>query len=439
MFYVKGLRIISDKVYLGLDEVENNSIVSSRIVCFNNDGSTDSNFGNSGVLVISNSDFPDAFLFNFLVDKNNEIYVLGNYYSNNFSQYLIMKYNVSGILDSGFGTVTLPVETYGAYIADMHFSSDEYIYISWENGSGEIRTVRLPKSSPNSYSHNLISGYHFGSMEILQGGMFYLTAAKTNVLESYLFRMDSTLSFDNNFGSNGIATIPNLSGYEPYRLDYISVGSTGGLFLSGSGNMPGNPTRAITTKLFGNISPPLQEAEFHIQSKNIKLTGVESDSTSFEILVTAKSETASISSFNLTISGFSDSLKYSEAINYIPYSGWNLQYSYSNDTLRISGEAAGSPIPPGTTASNLFSMVLKASNGISAGIYTVKFEDGSFNNGSRKPKFFDGEITIIPSNISDVDRNGNIQAYDASLILRYLVNDVSLSSEQLIFADASGD
>ena len=55
------------------------------------------------------------------------------------------------------------------------------------------------------------------------------------------------------------------------------------------------------------------------------------------------------------------------------------------------------------------------------------------------PKIKNGSIAIKAIQLGDVDENGEVQPYDASLILRYLVNDLSLTSLQLQNSDATGD
>ncbi|RMG21391.1 MAG: hypothetical protein D6732_27355, partial [Methanobacteriota archaeon] len=430
--------MVSDKIYLGLTEIENRAIVASRIVRFNSDGSIDNSFAENGVLSITNSDYPSAFLTDFLVDKNGNIFVLGSHLSSAY-QYILMKYDANSNVDAAFGTVSLPEETTGAYIADMHFADDEFLYIGWENGASNIRITRVPLSSPSNYNSVVIEGYHFGSLKVVRNGTFYVTAAKTNTLESYVFRYNDSLNLDESFGSGGMATISNLNGYEPYRLDYISTNSAGSIFLSGSGRMPGNNYRAITAKLVGTIPPLLPGATFTLNSPKVKLVGEPTDSTRIELMVSVKSSSVPINSFELTISGFSDSLNFNEVISYISYNGWTIQSAYTGDTLKIIGATTDSEIPPDTNAVKLCGIILYSENRISPGNYTFKFEEGAFNHGEGIPQSEDGTLTILPSSIGDIDLNGTIQAYDASLILRYLVNDITLSSEQLIRADVTGD
>jgi hypothetical protein len=69
----------------------------------------------------------------------------------------------------------------------------------------------------------------------------------------------------------------------------------------------------------------------------------------------------------------------------------------------------------------------------------LTFTDFDFNAGNPIPTLVNGSILVQPKVCGDVDCNGIVQAYDASLILQYLVGLIQLQDCGLINADVDED
>jgi hypothetical protein len=72
------------------------------------------------------------------------------------------------------------------------------------------------------------------------------------------------------------------------------------------------------------------------------------------------------------------------------------------------------------------------------GFIPIIIEKAVFNTGEITVNISSGGVYVTAS-FGDVDLNGKIQAYDASLILKYLVDYIDLSIPQLINAEVSGN
>lgn len=70
---------------------------------------------------------------------------------------------------------------------------------------------------------------------------------------------------------------------------------------------------------------------------------------------------------------------------------------------------------------------------------TIVIDSAYFNTGDYPVVLKNGKVTLKQKTPGDVDLNGLIQAYDASLILRHLVGGIVLNQDQLMNAEVTND
>lgn len=115
--------------------------------------------------------------------------------------------------------------------------------------------------------------------------------------------------------------------------------------------------------------------------------------------------------------------------------GWNLEWSLAGDTVSftLSGDA---PLP-GTGP--LFQLVCTIDPAASRGTWPVDILDLTANQGSTGMLISSGSVTIVDDLLGDVSLNGQVQEYDASLVMQWLSGMLVLSDDQLTLAEVAGD
>jgi hypothetical protein len=146
----------------------------------------------------------------------------------------------------------------------------------------------------------------------------------------------------------------------------------------------------------------------------------------------------SYSAFQITLSGFEYQgltlLGVDTAGTLIGSNGWNLQYNNTDSSLFIAS-AGALDISGGGDLFNLKFLV----DGDPVKTVPVNIVSALFNTGADSVVWINGGVDILQRMLGDVDLNGIVQAYDASLILKHLVGLDTLDQAQLFNADVTQD
>ncbi len=149
---------------------------------------------------------------------------------------------------------------------------------------------------------------------------------------------------------------------------------------------------------------------------------------------------ASYSSTEIDISGYYGKLELLDVVSdscLIGDAGWSTEVNETETQLKIA--SAGSNNINGSGV--LLWLQFAIPDTASPGFVPINLDYGIFNTGMTPTTLISGGVTIDTFSVhpGDVDLNGIVQAYDASLILKYLVDLIELSEQQLSNANVSMD
>ncbi len=212
------------KILLGGTDYTGNS--SSHIMRLNTDGSVDSTFGINGRMRYQLGP-ADSDIFKLILQTDGKIIACGYVRQSNDYRMSVARINVAGTIDSAFGTNGLAVADSGnsfgyavALQADgkilavgegSNGVNDDALIMRW-NADGSLDNsfgVNGRLQFPVSTQEDEIRGVAVDtSGKILVGGT---TRIPTNYMNAFVARLNSDGSFDNSFGTSGIA-ISSLNG-----------------------------------------------------------------------------------------------------------------------------------------------------------------------------------------------------------------------------------
>jgi hypothetical protein len=141
--------------------------------------------------------------------------------------------------------------------------------------------------------------------------------------------------------------------------------------------------------------------------------------------------------FEGTFSGFDEGMEFlgfDTAGTLMGDAGWYYTFNTSDDTSEIYFAATGDEdvVADGT----LLTLVFLATDVMED--FHVHLSNAVFN-ADMLPQVGSGSITVLALNYGDVNFNDNVQAYDASLILQYLMNYIEFDWAQERLADVTLD
>ncbi|HHE39144.1 MAG TPA: hypothetical protein ENL20_11330, partial [Candidatus Cloacimonetes bacterium] len=142
-------------------------------------------------------------------------------------------------------------------------------------------------------------------------------------------------------------------------------------------------------------------------------------------------------SAEIIIGGYLGSLEFLELIadsSLVGDAGWMYEYNEA-DSLNTIWMAGSEPI---SGEDVLIWMKFSVPN-TATDFIPITLEDALFDTGLVPVELTSGGIDIVALIYGDVDFNGLVQAYDASMILQYLVGYINLDDLQLFVADVSLD
>ncbi len=118
----------------------------------------------------------------------------------------------------------------------------------------------------------------------------------------------------------------------------------------------------------------------------------------------------------------------------IEAANWKLEFNETDSTLVIASAGAADISGEGLLLSLRFAVPDTA-----LGLIEILADSAIFNAGETPVERVSGGVRVIMPLPGDVDLNGRIQAFDASLILKYLVGFLNLSRLQLSNANVTSD
>lgn len=145
----------------------------------------------------------------------------------------------------------------------------------------------------------------------------------------------------------------------------------------------------------------------------------------------------SVSSAEFNISGYINGLEYlgiDTAGTLTGSSGWSYSVNEIGDSLLISWFAGAEDI----TSSGIFCKLKFRVIGDACSFIPINIQRAIFNTGDNSVEISNGGVSILPiPEYGDVDENGLIQAYDASLILKHVIGLDILYCQGLANADVT--
>ena len=145
------------------------------------------------------------------------------------------------------------------------------------------------------------------------------------------------------------------------------------------------------------------------------------------------------SSAELSFSGYMDDLEYGRIVIESSLAGdadWIVVAQETGNLLITSSAGANDISGSGT----LFWLKFYAPSNSALGFVPINIESAIFNNGEEVVIVTNGGVHIILSlHYGDVNLDGQIRAFDASLILKYIAGFITLNPENLAVADVNLD
>ncbi|NQT62027.1 MAG: T9SS type A sorting domain-containing protein [Candidatus Marinimicrobia bacterium] len=139
------------------------------------------------------------------------------------------------------------------------------------------------------------------------------------------------------------------------------------------------------------------------------------------------------------LGGFQDHLEFTGIITeggMLQDANWSIEYN-ETDTLIITLGTSDNGV---RGAGTLFWLEFYVPDTLENVFVPVTIDTALFNNGDADPVMVDGGLQILESAFfGDVDLNMDVRAFDASQILKYLVDLIELEPQQLLNSDVSLD
>ena len=141
------------------------------------------------------------------------------------------------------------------------------------------------------------------------------------------------------------------------------------------------------------------------------------------------------SSAEIRLGGFQDNAEFVDVVTYSSLSGdadWTVVANNSENIVKVAMAGANDIGGSGV----LFWLDLRVLDSCS-GFVPITIESALFNTATMAVQTSFGGLFVLPARYGDVDLNEGIQAFDAALILKYLVGQVDLTAQQLVNANVS--
>ncbi|MBL7014718.1 MAG: T9SS type A sorting domain-containing protein [Candidatus Marinimicrobia bacterium] len=160
------------------------------------------------------------------------------------------------------------------------------------------------------------------------------------------------------------------------------------------------------------------------------------DTVLVPILIDSLSDGISAGEFRFT--GFQDGIEFLDVVtdsSLVGDAGWTI-VTNDLDTLLITVGYGSTDID---TSGILFFLKAAVSDTMTEGLTPIEIVEIELNESSDEITVHDGGINIFNPILGDVSENGDVSAFDASLILKYLVETEELVYPQILSADVTFD
>ncbi|MBS4029395.1 MAG: right-handed parallel beta-helix repeat-containing protein, partial [Ignavibacteriales bacterium] len=149
---------------------------------------------------------------------------------------------------------------------------------------------------------------------------------------------------------------------------------------------------------------------------------------------------SSFASTEMEFSGFQNMLEFvgiDTTGTMLGNAGWMYQYN-NTDTMLFTSSAGSSNISGSGT---LFKLRFYVPSNATSGFIPININTAVFNTGSNPVVITNGGVNVVGPIIhyGDVDTNDTVQAFDAALVLKYLVGLITLNEQQRLNANVTCD
>jgi len=217
-----SVAIQSDGKIVAAGNSFNGAVVDFAVVRYNTDGSLDTSFDTDGMVTTTFSPW-DAYGVSAAIQADGKILVAGNIGNGANTDFILVRYNSDGSLDSSFGTdgvVTTGIGTYGDFVYALKIQSDEKIVVAGSSDNGpndDFALVRynsdgsldMTFSSDGKVTTSIGSANDVANAMVLQwDGKIVLSGVSYNGsnFDFTLVRYTANGSLDTGFDSDGKVT-----------------------------------------------------------------------------------------------------------------------------------------------------------------------------------------------------------------------------------------
>jgi uncharacterized delta-60 repeat protein len=247
-----SVAIQSDGKIVAAGNSFNGAVVDFAVVRYNTDGSLDTSFDTDGMETTTFSPW-DAYGVSAAIQADGKILVAGNIGNGANTDFILVRYNSDGSLDSSFGTdgvVTTGIGTYGDFVYAMRIQSDEKIVVAGSSDNGpndDFALVRynsdgsldMTFSSDGKVTTSIGSANDVANAMVLQSdGKIVLSGVSYNGsdFDFTLVRYTANGSLDTSFDTDGKVTTDFAGSHEN---SYALVLQADGKILAAGGKNNG--------------------------------------------------------------------------------------------------------------------------------------------------------------------------------------------------------
>jgi hypothetical protein len=414
----------------------------------------------------------------------------GNGYDVTFQSNASWSTNTPGLSEptSTTNTYSLSFDGVDDYVDISVSTADDFTVLCWikfetANNSNAILSssgsdfIRIDAANGNQIGYNSPSGANHRGNSVLSENVWYHIAVIKDG-SSLLFYLDGDLDgvFDESTNLLNWTTIGNVSGASHYwdgYLDEISIwsvplsqneiqsylttslsGIESGLisywnFNEGTGALltdqtfNGNDgtiygaTWSTDVPFEGSVSIEEISAVISVGEANAYvIESMYTDTVLVPVLIDSLSAGISAGEFRFT--GFQDGIEFLEVEtdnSLMGDAGWSV-VTNDQDTVLITAGYGSTDID---TSGILFFLKVAVSDTLMEGIASIETVEIELNESSDEITVHDGGINIFNPMLGDVSENDDVSVYDASLVLKYLVETEALNYPQMLSADVTFD
>lgn len=210
----------------------------------NTDGTLDTSFNHSGILVTGNAGADDVWN-DLLVQHDGKIVAVGSINTSGSNQ-VIGRFNTDGTIDAAFGIAGMAEfdeSNTDQFLQIVAYGNDSYLLNTYVNNSTELTIIDNTGHRVSSFGVNgrkaikpfPNKGVHIGRIRATPDGKIWIAgfAAQNNLYDSFFARLLPNGDYDSTFSDDGIFLEDMASGYWDVFTDF-EIQPDGQVFLVGS-------------------------------------------------------------------------------------------------------------------------------------------------------------------------------------------------------------